>query len=267
MKLQQRNNITVHGDGPATMLFAHGFGCDQTMWRNLTPSFGARYRLILFDLVGSGKSDLSAYDYRKYSTLHGYADDVLEIADQFAVGPLIFVGHSVSAIIGMLAAIKEPHRFAANLMVGPSPSYINDGDYIGGFSRGDIEGLLQALESNYLGWSSNMAPAIMGAPHKPELGVELTNSFCRTNPDIAKHFARVTFTADHRKDLPLVTTPSLIVQCSEDSIAPRPVGEFMHKAIRHSSLRVVENVGHCPHLSSPGSTFDAMRGFLTELDL
>ena len=216
--------------------------------------------------MGSGNSDLSAYDRQKYGTLHGYARDVLEIVDEFADGPVVFVGHSVSAMIGLLAAIEAPERFAAQVMVGPSPCYINDGDYVDGFSRADIDNLLETLEGNYLGWSSSMAPAIMGAPEQPELGVELTNSFCRTDPEIAKHFARVTFLSDHRADLARSKTLALILQCSDDLIAPQSVGEYMQRALPLSTLCVIENVGHCPHLSAPSARVDAMEGFLRDLE-
>jgi sigma-B regulation protein RsbQ len=265
MSIRERNNVNVTGKGSVTVIFAHGFGCDQTMWRFLAPGFGDRYQTVLFDLVGSGKSDLSAYNYEKYASLHGYASDLLELIDEFATGPVIYIGHSVSAMIGMLAAIEAPQRFAANIMVGPSPSFIDDGDYVGGFTRSDIDGLLDTLESNYLGWSSTMAPAIMGSPEQPELSVELTNSFCRTDPNIAKHFARVTFLADHRADLAKVTTPTLILQSSDDLLAPLCVGEFMKREIPGSTLSVVENVGHCPHLSAPCASIDAAEAFLREL--
>jgi sigma-B regulation protein RsbQ len=244
------------------MVFAHGFGCDQTMWRFLAPVFAERFRTITFDLVGSGGSDLSAYDRSKYGSLHGYADDLIEILDECASGPVVFVGHSVSAMIGMLATIKAPERFAAQVMVGPSPCYINDGDYVGGFGREDIEELLETLETNYLGWSSSMAPAIMGVPERPELGQELTDSFCRNNPDIAKHFARVTFLSDHRADLPRSTTPALILQCSDDLIAPRAVGDYLHRHLPRSTLHVIDNVGHCPHLSAPTESSRAIDAFL-----
>ncbi|MDO9002482.1 MAG: alpha/beta hydrolase [Aquabacterium sp.] len=267
MSIQARNNVQTAGQGQATMVFAHGFGCDQHMWRLMAPHFQGRFKTILFDLVGSGNSDLSAYDMDKYGTLHGYAADLIEIIDEFADGPVVFVGHSVSACIGMLAAIAAPQRFAAQVMVGPSPCYINDGDYIGGFTRPDIDDLLSTLERNYLGWSSTMAPAIMGSPAQPELGVELTNSFCRTDPDIAKHFARVTFLSDHRAELSQVTTPSLILQCSEDIIAPRSVGQYMHRTMPHSTLRIIDNVGHCPHLSAPSASADAMGDFLRQLEI
>jgi sigma-B regulation protein RsbQ len=262
MNVGRRNNVNVAGDGPVTMVFSHGYGCDQHMWRFMQPAYARRYRTVLYDLVGNGKSDLTAYDREKYSTLQGYADDVVEIVEEFATGPCIFVGHSVSSMIGMLANIARPDLFAAQVMVGPSPCYINDGDYVGGFSRGDIEGLLDTLEANYLGWSTAMAPAIMGAPDRPELGVELTNSFCRTDPEIAKQFARVTFLSDNRTDVPRLEAPTLIVQCHEDMIAPRVVGEYMRKMLPNSTLAVIENVGHCPHLSAPRPCIDAIDAFL-----
>jgi sigma-B regulation protein RsbQ len=265
MNVVSRNNVHVSGEGPATLVFAHGFGCDQNMWRLLRPSFEPRFRVVLFDLVGSGMSDLSAYSRAKYDSLHGYADDVMEIIEE-VVGPVIFVGHSVSAMIGTLADLKAPGRFAGHIMIGPSPCYINDGDYVGGFSRQDIESLLETLESNYLGWSSAMAPTIMGAPNKPELRVELTNSFCRTDPEIAKHFARVTFLSDNRADLPQLQTPTLILQSSDDLIAPRSVGDYMHRVLPRSTLRIVNNVGHCPHLSEPCACAEAMHEFLDALE-
>jgi sigma-B regulation protein RsbQ len=264
MSVERRNNVHTFGDGPATMFFAHGFGCDQNMWRLLVPTYRERYRVVLFDLVGSGNSDLSAYDPTRYASLQGYADDVLEIVDAFATGPALFVGHSVSSMIGMLANLAAPDRFAAQLMIGPSPCYINDGDYVGGFTRQDIEGLLDTLDSNYLGWSSNMAPAIMGAPEQPVLAEELTNSFCRTDPEIAKQFARVTFLSDLRPQLPKLRAPTLIVQCDDDMIAPVAVGEYMHRVIPTSTLAVIANIGHCPHLSAPGACVTAMDAFLAE---
>jgi sigma-B regulation protein RsbQ len=266
MNVQQRNNVDVAGEGPATMVFAHGFGCDKNMWRLTAPAYASRFRTVLFDHVGSGLSDLNAYDRGKYGSLQGYADDLLEIMDEFAQGPVIFVGHSVSAMIGMLAGIQAPGRFKAHVMVGPSPCYINDGDYVGGFARADIDSLLDTMESNYLGWSSSMAPAIMGAADQPELGVELTNSFCRTDPEIAKHFARVTFLSDHRSDVAKLAAPALILQCSDDLIAPRAVGDFMARTLPRATLRIIENVGHCPHLSAPSASMDAIDEFLAGLE-
>jgi sigma-B regulation protein RsbQ len=245
------------------MVFVHGFGCDQNMWRLLVPHYRDRYRVVLLDLVGMGASDLAAYDRQKYATLHGHADDMVEVLREVGGGePAVFVGHSVSAMIGLLANLRAPELFASQVMVGPSPCYVNDGEYFGGFERSDIESLLDTLESNYLGWSSNMAPAIMGAPDRPELAEELKNSFCRTDPEIAKHFARVTFLSDHRADLPKLHVPSLILQCSDDLIAPLAVGEYMHRQLPDSTLRIIENVGHCPHLSAPSASVAAMDEFL-----
>ncbi len=265
MDILKRNNIHVMGDGPATMVFAHGFGCDLHMWRLMTPAFENRFRVVTFDLVGSGASDLAAYDKNKYGTLQGYADDVLEVLDASAQGPVIFVGHSVSAMIGMLSDLKAPGRIAAQVMIGPSPCYINEGDYVGGFERSDIDSLLETLESNYLGWSSTMAPAIMGSPAQPELSVELTNSFCRTDPEIAKQFARVTFMSDNRADLAKLTTPTLILQCTDDLIAPQAVGEYMARTMSNATLRLIENTGHCPHLSAPSASRLAVDEFVSGL--
>jgi sigma-B regulation protein RsbQ len=261
MSIQKRNNVQVQGTG-RPMLFVHGFGCDQNMWRLLAPHFAKHYQVILMDLVGNGNSDLKAFDPKKYSSLHGYAQDLCEVLEHTTSEPAIVVGHSVSAIIGLLANLQCPKQFGSQIMVGPSPCYINDKDYFGGFERSDIEALLETLEANYLGWSSNMAPVIMGAPDRPELSDELTNSFCRTDPEIAKQFARVTFLSDHRADLSRLTTPTLILQCSEDVIAPMAVGQYMHEKIPNSTLRVIENVGHCPHLSAPSASVAAMEDFL-----
>jgi len=262
MDVFARNNVHVAGSGETTLVFVHGFGCDQNMWRLLAPSFSSRFTTVMLDLVGSGQSDMSAYDYVKYGTLQGYADDLIEIVDQVGRGPVVCVGHSVSAMIGMLAGIEAPDRFSTHVMIGPSPCYVNDGDYVGGFTRADIDGLLETMESNYLGWSSNMAPAIMGSADQPDLAVELTNSFCRTDPDIARHFARVTFLSDHRGDVARLAAPTLVVQCHDDLIAPRSVGEFLARTLPNGTLRVIDNVGHCPHLSSPGACASAMDEFL-----
>jgi sigma-B regulation protein RsbQ len=267
MSALTRNNVKL--SGPATgrpMIFAHGFGCDQNMWRFVAPAFEQDYRVVLFDHVGAGGSDLSAYHPGKYETLDGYASDVLEICRELGLTRAVFVGHSVSAMVGVLAAVKEPERFAELVLVGPSPRYIDDavgeGDYAGGFSREDIEGLLESLDSNYLGWSSAMAPAIMGNPDRPELGGELTNSFCRTDPGIARRFARATFLSDNRADLPRLRTRSLILQCAEDVIAPQAVGEYVHRQIAGSELVLMKATGHCPNLSAPEETIAAIRAFL-----
>jgi sigma-B regulation protein RsbQ len=247
------------------MMFAHGFGCDQNMWRLVVPAFEESHRVVLFDHVGAGQSDASAYDRQKYGTLDGYAADVLEICRELQLTDVVFVGHSVSAMMGVLAAKQEPGRFKALVLVGPSPRYINDADYVGGFSRQDIEGLLESLDSNYLGWSSSMAPAIMGNADRPELGEELTNSFCRTDPSIAAHFARVTFFSDNRQDLRHVTIPTLILQCSEDVIAPYAVGDYVHRQMPSSQLVIMKATGHCPNLSAPDETVAAIKAFLKSL--
>ncbi len=260
--LQRRHNVHVIGRGATDMVFAHGYGCDQNMWRLLTPAFEERYRIILYDLMGSGGSELGDYDRQRYGTLQGHADDLLQILGAFASGPAVFVGHSVSAMIGMLAGVAAPERFASQVMVGPSPCYVNTGDYVGGFTRADIDSLLDTLDSNYLGWASAMAPTIMGAPERPDLGQELTNSFCRTDPEIAKHFARVTFLSDNRADLPLFTVRALILQCTDDVIAPQGVGAYLHAQLPRSTLRLIDNIGHCPHLSAPAAIAGAMRDFL-----
>lgn len=247
------------------MVFAHGFGCDQNMWRWVAPAFQTSHRIVLFDHVGAGKSDASAYDRRKYDTLEGYATDVLDICHALRLSDVIFVGHSVSAMIGVLAAKREPGLFKALVLVGPSPCYIDADGYVGGFSRQDIEGLLGSLDSNYLGWSQAMAPVIMGHPDRPELGQELTNSFCRTDPEIAAHFARVTFFSDNRQDLAAVRTPALVLQCAEDVIAPRSVGEFVHQQMPDSRLVFMKATGHCPNLSAPDETIAAIEDFLTSI--
>jgi sigma-B regulation protein RsbQ len=259
-----RNNVQVHGsaDGPP-MLFAHGFGCDQNMWRFVWPAFADEHRIVLFDHVGHGGSDRTAFDRRRYATLDGYATDVLDICDELELTDITFVGHSVSAMIGALAAVREPERFARLVLIGPSPCYIDDGDYVGGFTHADIHGLLDSLDSNYLGWSSAMAPVIMGNPDRPELGQELDNSFCATDPEIAKHFARVTFLSDNRADLSAVRTPALVLQCREDAIAPPVVGEYVHRHLPDSELVVLRATGHCPNLSAPAETTDAIRAFLS----
>ena len=247
------------------MVFAHGFGCDQNMWRFVAPAFEQSHRVVLFDHVGAGQSDTSAYDRHKYATLDGYATDVLEICRALQLSDVIFVGHSVSAMIGVLAAKREPGRFKALVLVGPSPRYVDDEGYVGGFTRQDIEGLLNSLDSNYLGWSSSMAPAIMGNADRPELGQELTNSFCRTDPDIASHFARVTFFSDNRQDLGSVQVPALILQCSDDVIAPYAVGEYVHRQLAGSQLVIMEATGHCPNLSAPDETVREIKTFVDSL--
>lgn len=255
--------MTVVGrEGGRTLLFAHGFGCDQAMWRMVTPAFERDHQVVLFDHVGAGGSDLSQWSPDRYASLDGYARDVLEICDELDLRDVVFVGHSVSAMIGVLAAVREADRFAGLVLVGPSPRYVDDPPYRGGFEAADIEELLESLDSNYLGWSAAMAPAIVGNPERPELGEELTNSFCRTDPSIARHFARVTFTSDNRDDLARVSVPCLILQSREDVIAPLEVGEFVHARVPGSSLVVLDATGHCPNLSAPDQVVAAIQDWL-----
>jgi sigma-B regulation protein RsbQ len=247
--------------GPV-MLFAHGFGCDQHMWRYVAPAFEDEFRVVRFDFVGSGGSDLTSYDPQRYSTLQGYADDVLALCAELGLDNVTYVGHSVAAMIGVLAEVARPELFARLVLVGPSPRYVDADGYRGGFSADDIEQLLESLDSNYLGWSGAMAPVIMGNPDRPQLGTELTASFCRTDPEIARRFARVTFTSDNRQELGRVTTPTLILQCRDDIIAPLAVGTYVRDAIPGSTMTVIEATGHCPNLSAPEVTVAAMSDFV-----
>jgi sigma-B regulation protein RsbQ len=233
------------------------------MWRHAVRAFEPDHKVVVFDYIGAGQSDITAYDPQRYSTLDGYADDVLTICRELDLHDVVFVGHSVSAMIGVLASIREPERFARLVLVGPSPCYVDRDEYVGGFGAEDIAELLEALDSNYLGWSSAMAPMIMGNGDRPELGAELTDSFCRTDPAIARQFAHVTFRSDNRDDLQRVTVPTLVLQCNDDIIAPLVVGEFVSRAIPDSTLVVLDATGHCPHLSAPDATIAAIQAFLT----
>ena len=265
MEVAVRNNVVEYGPRAARpMLFAHGFGCDQSMWRYVWPEFADDHRVVLFDHVGFGRSDHSAWDPERYASLEGYAGDILEICRDLELTDIVFVGHSVSSMIGVLAAAEEPERFGRLVMIGPSPRYIDDAGYTGGFTREDIEGLLDSLASNFLGWSSTMAPVIMGNEDRPALAEELTNSFCRTDPEIAAHFARVTFLSDNRDDLARVGTPSLVLQCAEDAIAPEAVGAYVHEQLPNSRYVEMSATGHCPNLSAPEETVASIRAFLSE---
>lgn len=262
MDVLSKFNVTVSGRGTKPIVFAHGFGCDQNMWRFVAPAFEADYKVVRFDYLGHGKSDRSAYDRARYASLDGYADDVLEICRELDLHGVVFVGHSVSATIGILAAIREPGRFEKLVLVGPSPCYVDDGDYVGGFSREQIDGLLDFLDQNHLGWSSAMAPTIMGHPDRPELSAELAESFCRTDPEVARQFARVTFLSDNRQDLPRLRAESLVLQCSQDVIAPQHVGRYVHRHLAGSRFVLLDTTGHCPHLSAPAETTAAIKQFL-----
>jgi sigma-B regulation protein RsbQ len=267
MEVLARNHVTVSGKtGAPVVVLAHGFGCDQNMWRLVVPTLERDFTVVLFDHVGAGRSDLSAWSAQRYSSMNGYVEDVLAVIRELALGPVVFVGHSVSATMGVLAAAREPAAFAGLVLLAPSPCFIDDPatGYRGGFSADDIEELLEALDSNYLGWSGAMAPVIMGNPERPELAEELTNSFCRTNPEIARVFARVTFLSDNRADLPAVTVPTLVLQCSDDAIAPLEVGSFVHEQIAGSRLVTLTATGHCPQLSSPAETAAAIAAFARE---
>ena len=257
-----RNNVTITGNGDNVMIFAHGFGCDQNVWRRITSAFADDYMLVLLDYVGAGKSDISAYDKTKYSTLDGYATDILEICHRLNVKGGIFVGHSVSCMIGALAAIKEPSVFKKLIFIGPSPYYLNDGEYVGGFEQEDMDSLFEVMEDDYINWSKSMAPKIMGDRQEPELKEELTDYFCALDPEIAKDFARVTFLSDNRKDLPKIPVESLTIQCTEDIIMPMEVGRYIKENTPGNTLVILNDTGHCPHMSAPEQTIAAIKSFL-----
>ena len=259
-----RNNVKVFGSGTQPMVFAHGFGCDQNMWRLMTPAFEQDYRIVLFDYVGAGRSDVTAWNAERYSALDGYAADLLEVIEALDLRDVILVAHSVSSMIGVLAANRAPDRFAHIVMVGPSPRYINEDGYVGGFERQDIVGLLDMMDQNFVGWANFLAPAIMKNADRPELGQELTDSFCSTDPVIARRFAEATFFSDNRADLPKLTVPSLVLQCSEDMVAPDAVGDYVHRVTPNSTLRVLTATGHCPHMSHPEETIEVIRDYLGE---
>lgn len=258
-----RNNINVFGQGKQTMLFAHGFGCDQNMWRFVTKAFEKDYKIVLFDYVGSGKSDINSYSVERYSHLNGYVQDVIEICRELSLKDVIFLGHSVSSMIGILASIQDPELFSHLLLVCPSPCYINSPpDYVGGFQKQDIEDMLDIMDKNYIGWANFLAPMVMKNEDQPELTQELATSFCSTDPLIASIFAKTTFFSDNRSDLPQVTIPSLILQCAEDAIAPAEVGYYLHRHLYQSTLKLMKATGHCPHLSHPQETIDLIKDYL-----
>jgi sigma-B regulation protein RsbQ len=262
MTALHRNNVKILGSGEQTIMFAHGYGCDQSMWRHVYPAFLDKYKVVLFDYVGSGGSDATAFSTSRYSTLRGYSLDVLDIMEELGSKEVHFVGHSVSAMIGALASIDSPDSFKTLTMIGPSPCYINSGDYEGGMERADVESLLDTLESNHVAWSATMAPAIMGNPETPELAGELEASFCRMDPFLANHFARVTFLSDNRADLPKMTTKTLVLQCQRDVIAGTSVGKYVHEWLPNSQLVMMDATGHCPHMSAPQEVIRELRKFL-----
>jgi sigma-B regulation protein RsbQ len=260
----KRNNVNVSGRGTQYMIFASGFGCDQNMWRYVAPAFEDKYRVVLFDYVGSGKSDLLAYSPRRYIDLAGYVQDLLDVCAAMDIKEAVFVGHSVGCMIGMLAAIRDPERFERLVLISPSPCYINDlPDYFGGFERTDLEGLIALMEKNYIAWATFLAPVIMNNPGRPSLARELIDCFCSIDPIIARRFAIATFFADNRKDLPAVPVPSLILQCAEDSIAPVEVGNYIHRHLPRSRFQMMQATGHCPHMSHPEETINWINDYLT----
>ena len=260
--IRARNNVKISGRGEQPMVFAHGFGCDQAMWRFVAPAFEDEYRVVLFDYVGSGKSDWSAYDTKRYGSLKGYARDVLDVIEAFDLRDVIFVGHSVSSMVGLLAAVEAPERFARLVMIGPSPCYVNEPGYVGGFEREDIDGLLDLMDKNYIGWASFLAPVVMKNPDQAALTEELQASFCATDPRVTREFARVTFLSDNRADLAKLSVPALILQCSEDAVAPDSVGRYLYEALEGSTLRQMDATGHCPHMSHPAETIQLMKEYL-----
>ena len=264
----ERNNVKVIGTGEKTIIFAHGFGCDQNMWRFIIPHFEKNYRIVLFDHVGSGRSDWTAFSADKYNSLHSYANDVLEICDELKLENVIFIGHSVSSMIGMLASIQRPDYFEKLVMIGPSPCYVNkEPNYHGGFEKDDIMELLNMMEMNFVGWASYFAPIAMNNPGHPSHSDELEANFCATNPAITRRFAEVTFFSDHRDDLANSTISTLILQCSEDSIVPLETGEFLHENLKNSTFRLMEAKGHYPHLSHPEETAKHIKQYLGAIEI
>jgi sigma-B regulation protein RsbQ len=250
--------------GPV-LLYAHGFGCSQRMWSRVTPAFADTHRQILFDYVGSGQSDLAAFDVLRYSSLNGYAQDVLDVCDAYGLtSGVTFVGHSVSCSVGLLASIARPELFERLVLIGPSPCFLNEPpNYTGGFEREDLEGLLSLMDQNYIGWAQYLAPVVAGADGAEQVAGELSDSFCSTEPAVARVFARTTFFADNRVDLPRVTRPCLILQHRQDALAPLAVGEYMHAHLRDSTLQVLPVAGHCSHMTHPQLVIDAMRPYFS----
>ncbi len=261
-EIRKRNNVRIFGNGSETLLFAHGFGCDQNMWRYVAPEFKKDYKIVLFDFVGCGKSDIASYNKERYGSLYGYAQDIIEICQAFDLTNVTFIGHSVSSMIGLLASVQKPGLIADAILVCPSPRYINDDEYVGGFSQEDLNGLLEVMDQNYLGWANFLAPVVMKNPDLPELTKELEESFCSIDPEITRQFAKVTFFGDNRADLHKIKIPTLILQCEDDAIAPKQVGQYLHKHLAKSRLINMSATGHCPHMSHPTETIEAIKSFL-----
>jgi len=259
----RRNNVRVLGNSSGRpVLFLHGFGCSQEMWRKVTPRFADEHQVIVLDQVGAGDSDLTAWQPGRYESLHGYADDLLEVIESLDLHDLVIVGHSVGSMIAVLAATRDSARLGALILVGPSPRYVDIDDYVGGFDQAGMDSLLDNLDGDQVGWASAMAPVIMGNADRPELSAELVRSFCRYDPVIARHFARVMFLADNRHDLSRVALPTLVVQCTDDAISAVVVGEYVHAAIRGSEFALMSATGHCPNLSEPDELADTIQQFL-----
>lgn len=264
MPILRRNNVKVLGETGPWIIYAHGFGCSQRMWDGVTPFFRSTHRQVLFDYVGSGKSDLRAFDPKRYESLQGYAQDVLEVCDALDLkSGVTFVGHSVSSTVGLLASIKRPELFSQLVLIGPSPCFLNDGAYRGGFERADLEELLKLMDQNYIGWANSLAPLVAGAA-APQVSRELSDAFCTTDPQTTRVFARTTFMSDNRLDLPQVSVPSLILQHRHDALASLAVGDFVHAQLRGSTLQVLDVSGHCAHMSHPELVAGAVRSYLSQ---
>jgi sigma-B regulation protein RsbQ len=262
MDILKRNNVKLYGKGTEYMLLAHGFGCDQHVWRHFIKAFEDEYKIIVFDYVGAGQSDLSAYNSKRYGVIDGYANDIIEILEALNLKKVTFIGHSVSSMIGVRVAVRKPDLFNRLILMAPSPCFINEAGYVGGMEKESVDALMKAMESNYLGWAGSIAPAVMGNPDSPELGLELTSNFCATDPEIAKEFARVTFLTDNRDDLKRLRIKSLTLQCSEDILAPLEVGYYIRANTLNNTLVILKATGHCPHLSAPEETIQAIRNYL-----
>lgn len=262
MSIERKLNARVKGDGSPTLVFIHGYGCDQNMWRFVAPAFADRHRCLLYDLMGMGGSDYSSYDLSNYASLEAHAGDLEALLDAMDIKDAVLVGHSVGATIACLTALRGSERIRALALVAPSPSFINDGDYVGGFDRESIEGLIGLMEQNFLGWTEQVAPVISGQEADGATTEELSESFCRTDPKIAKHFGRVTFLADHRKEMSQVALPTLILQCRADALAPVEVGQWLEARMAQGRMEIIEATGHCPHMTDPEKTIGALRGFL-----
>jgi sigma-B regulation protein RsbQ len=264
-RIIKRNHVNVQGQGNQTLIFAHGFGADQTVWRHIVAAFDSDYRIVLFDHVGAGKSDFTAYSRSRYSSLYGYAEDLLELCAELKLTHTILVGHSVSAMIALLASVMEPQRFSRLIFIGASPRYLNDVDYHGGFEQSDLDALYAAMSANYEAWACGFfAPLMMGNPERPSLAREYAATLAAIRPDIALAVARAIFQSDFRAHLPRLTLPTLIIQSSDDKAVPPNVGRYLAAKIPKSQLVNINAQGHVPHLSAPDEVIRAIRAYLAE---